>query len=162
MKKVVIVSADVLWDSATQRPSAGIVEVLSATSKAGGIPVMMSSHGKPPWFDEHFGFMQIIECGFNPPRQSGKVVLNLVEANKQRFSHSDFIVVGASDTDFLMAVNSQTFLIRADWATNLGEKIVNYGVHGEFLLMRQSAFGITHENVPASDKVSAPLVWTGS
>jgi hypothetical protein len=33
-------------------------------------------------------------------------------------------------------------------------------VHGEFLLMRQSAFGITHDNVPASDKVSTPLVGT--
>jgi hypothetical protein len=33
-------------------------------------------------------------------------------------------------------------------------------VHGEFLLMRRSAFGITHDNVPASDKVSTPLVWT--
>src|SRR5262249_31417078 len=33
-------------------------------------------------------------------------------------------------------------------------------VPGEFLIMRQSAFGITHDNVPASDKVSTPLVWT--
>jgi hypothetical protein len=33
-------------------------------------------------------------------------------------------------------------------------------VHGEFALMRQSAFGITHDKLPASDKVSTPLVWT--
>jgi hypothetical protein len=25
--------------------------------------------------------------------------------------------------------------------------------------MRQLAFGITHDNVPASDEVSTPLVW---
>jgi hypothetical protein len=40
------------------------------------------------------------------------------------------------------------------------EQAAVVSVYGEFLLMRQSAFGITHENVPASDKVSIPLVWT--
>ena len=32
-------------------------------------------------------------------------------------------------------------------------------VHGEFLLMLQSAFGITRDNESACDKVSTPPVW---
>jgi hypothetical protein len=37
--------------------------------------------------------------------------------------------------------------------------ITSKRVHSEILLMRQSAFGITHDNVLASDKVSTPPVW---
>ena len=128
MKKVVLVSTDTLWDAETERPYPGIAAALRQAKQTGSLPVLLSSHAKPAWFDQHFEFMQFVQVGFNPPRQSGKVVHRLVEANKNKFAHSDFIVLGASDTDFLMAVNSKTFLIRADWARNLGEKIISYGV----------------------------------
>lgn len=128
MKKVLLVSTEVLWNTETQRPYSGVVDFLRDAKASGSLPVLLSSHSKPSWFDKHFDFMQFMQCGFKPPRQSGKVVLGLIEANKGRFAHSDFIVLGASDTDFLMAVNSQTFLIRADWVKKLGEKIGQYGV----------------------------------
>ena len=119
MKKVVLVSTDTLWDAETERPYPGIAAALRQAKQTGSLPVLLSSHAKLAWFDQHFEFMQFVQVGFNPPRQSGRVVHRLVEANKNKFAHSDFIVLGASDTDFLMAVNSKTFLIRADWARNL-------------------------------------------
>jgi 2-methylcitrate dehydratase PrpD len=71
--------------------------------------------------------------------------------------------------DFLTSVlTGYEVLIRVGYAIDgprvLAQKIwptlFAAPVHVEFLLMRQSAFGITHDNVPARDKVSTPLVWT--
>jgi len=44
-------------------------------------------------------------------------------------------------------------------ALTYAELGATYPVPGEFLLMRQSAFGITRDNASASDRVSTPPVW---
>ena len=94
----------------------------------GHILVVLSRRPKPPWFEKHFAFIRrFIQCS-GSQRRGGQVVLGLLKTNKKSFHHSDFIVVAGNDSDFFMAVNSQTCLVRATWSRNLGDKLSNYGV----------------------------------
>jgi hypothetical protein len=125
MPRVLLLSIDTIWDSTKQQPIPGIVTALKGLFEEHAV-VVVSSHPQPAWFPEHFGFAQFQWCTFKD-RQSGAVVHKFLDANKERFGHADFIVIGASDADFFMAVNSKTCLLRAEWAP-LGDRIRRYGV----------------------------------
>ena len=128
MRKILLISTDVLWDYELEHPHLGIVQALQEVIDDGHILVVLSRRPKPPWFEEHFAFIRrFIQCR-GSARRSGQVVLDLLQANKETFHHSDFIVLAGNESDFFMAVNSKTCLVRAAWSLNLDNKLSRYGV----------------------------------
>src|ERR1700757_3030948 len=110
MIKLILLSNEVIWDSRNNFPRAGIIEGLSE-AKADGVDIfLVSSHGRPQWLAQHFNFITFCGCtGYG--RKSGKIVKDLIKLNEGvALKKSDFLVLGAKDVDFLMAVNSQALL----------------------------------------------------
>ena len=128
VKKVLLLSTDVLWDQNHGHPHPGIILALQGVVDDGHILVVLSRRPKPPWFEEHFSFIRhFIQCN-GRERRNGQVVRDFLEADKEAFHHSDFIVVAGNESDFFMATNSKTCLVRAMWSLNLGDKLSRYGV----------------------------------
>lgn len=124
MRKLLLFSTGVLWNTSSQDFFPGILEALREIRKMGNAVFLTSNHSKPPWFDRCRDLVQFQRCH---RRQDGKIIEELIELNgKANLKHSEIVVFGCSDEDFFMAVNSKTLLIRCEWAP-MGEKIRNYG-----------------------------------
>lgn len=128
MPKLILTSKDAIWNKDAGAPYKGVVEALKSAHSLGCQTFVVSNHKKPVWLDESLNFLTFQECGFRPPRQSGKIIQELLEANEGKLLPSDIFILGADDEDMMMAVNSKTVLIRCEWAKPLGPKISDYGV----------------------------------
>lgn len=129
MAKVLLMSTRVLWNEAANAPPLGIVDAVRATRAAGSLVVLVSNHAEPPWLQPHFG--DTVRFWQRARRQDGTIVPEIIAENKARYPDirvSDFVVVGAVDEDMMMAVHGRVLLVRANWATPLGEKMQQYGV----------------------------------
>jgi len=129
MPKLILTSKSAIWDKSTNAPYPGVVEALRSAKKEGCTTFVVSNHSRPTWLTGALDFIQFQRCGFKPPRQSGKIVQELIELNRKNgLAESEIIILGADDEDMMMAVNSKTVLIRCEWAKPLGSRIANYGV----------------------------------
>jgi phosphoribosylpyrophosphate synthetase len=126
MRKLVLLSTEVFWNSQTNSPYEGIVDALKTAKTDGSRAILISNRRKPEWLDDRFDFIEFLQ---RPGRQSGAAITRIVEFNRARgLSYADVLVLGATDTDLQMAVNSQTLLIRCEWVSQLGQQIKRYGV----------------------------------
>ena len=105
VKKVLLLSTDVLWDQNHGHPHPGIILALQGVVDDGHILVVLSRRPKPPWFEEHFSFIRhFIQCN-GKERRNGRVVRDFLEADKEAFHHSDFIVVAGNESDFFRGLS---------------------------------------------------------
>jgi len=125
--KLVLVSSDVLWDKSRNSPYDGIQAILNSVLKDGNEVFLVSSHAEPAWLKKVFPKIKFQSCSFQE-RRNGQIVQDILDANKQDgLRHSDVVILGASDPDFFMAVNSRTLLCRCEWAPK-GDRIKFYGL----------------------------------
>jgi hypothetical protein len=125
MRTLILISSGVLWNSLTDQFYPGVLDALSAIRKNGHGVFLVSNHAKPKWLTDEYKFITFQACR---SRQDGKIVDGLIKANdKVKLQHSEVVIFGCNDDDMQMAANSQTLLIRCEWAA-LGENIKRYGV----------------------------------
>lgn len=128
MVKLILLSTDVIWDSARNAPIENVASSLEEIKKAGVTVFLISSHTEPAWLSKEFSAIRFCSCPFSE-RKSGAIVDRLIEINsKLNLKKSEILVLGAKDADFFMAVNSQSLLVRCGWASKLEDKIRNYGI----------------------------------
>jgi len=128
MAKLILTSASSLLLKGTETPDPRLLEVLRRASKEGSLVALASNQAKPPWLtDELAAFLKFVRV--KDGRQRGQYIPRLVAANKEKgLAHSDIVVLGVTDIDFFMAVNSQTLFLRCDWVKGQGERASQYGV----------------------------------
>jgi hypothetical protein len=107
LSKLILLSASAIRDGQQMYP--GVEAALRAAAAAGSVICLTSNHAEPSWLAEH----DYIQFQGAPARQNGKIVQALLDANPTILRHSDVVVLGATEEDFLMAVNSQTLLLGA-------------------------------------------------
>jgi hypothetical protein len=128
MVKLILLSADVIWDSVAGSPRSGIAEGLKEVKDSGVFVALISSHPEPQWLHNHFDFVQFWKCAYND-RQSGKIIDKLLDNNRDKgLKKSEILIFGSKDADLYMAVNSQTLLVRCSWVPLLEPKIQKYGI----------------------------------
>lgn len=127
MPKLIITSAATVWDDESGAPYPDVLEVLLAMREEKHRVILVSNKSQPSWSKgSEWAPIQFIQSS---NRKNGKFIPGLIEANKKLgLELSQFVVLGASDEDFMMAVNSQSLLLRCEWSKKLGDKIKNYGV----------------------------------
>lgn len=125
MRKVLLASAGAIWDEKNKRIYPGMPEALEKLHKTGNHTLLVSNHARPGWLPKEMKSVQFCQTR---KRQSGDVVPKLIEANKGiQLIKSEIIVLGVSDADMQMAANSETLLIRCEWA-DLEPGMTKYGV----------------------------------
>ena len=125
MAKLILLSNRALWDDQAKSVRADLLLELQKLRQAGHAVVCVSNHSQPAWWSECSKAIQYCKV-FG--RQNGKVVPALVAANSEILRHSDVAVLGTSEEDFLMAVNSRTILLACGWCPDLSAKTRQYGV----------------------------------
>lgn len=129
MAKLIFISTGILWDSRRNSPHTGIVSALSDINSSGCGIFLVSNRDKPRWLEKEFPFIIFQQCNYPFHRQNGKIVYEIIKANEhQNLRHSDIVVLGTSEEDFLMAVNSQTLLFCGLWGNPVDDKIKKYGL----------------------------------
>jgi len=125
--KLILVSANVLWDKKANTPYEHVRTALQTVANRGNVIFLVSSHEEPSWLKKYFPFVRFQSCSFKT-RQSGEIVQAILNANaKNDLKHSDVIVLGSCNADLFMAANSRTLLVRCDWVP-LEDRIRNYGL----------------------------------
>jgi hypothetical protein len=124
--KLVLVSSAVLWDKARGAIYPDVASSLEKLSQQKDAIFFVSSHKEPPWLKANFPFVRFQPCDYKT-KQSGEIVQRLLDANKGKLKHSDVVVLGGTNADFFMAVQSQTLLVRCEW-TPLEDRIRHYGI----------------------------------
>jgi hypothetical protein len=115
----------VLRDTVRNRFFDGVLPALEKQRRAGHEICLISNRPQPPWFSD---CSSILAFQRTSARQNGKIVAELVALNRDCLRHSDVVILGASLEDFLMAVNSRSFLLTARWVQALDAKTLKYGV----------------------------------
>lgn len=128
MAKLILTSASAVLLEGTETPDPAVLEVLRAVSEQGSLVALTSNRAKPGWLtDELETFLKFVRV--TDGRQRGQYIPRLVAANKQKgLLPSDIVVLGATDIDFFMAVNSKTLFLRCEWVKAQGERASQYGV----------------------------------
>jgi len=132
MPKLVLVSPSGVWNKEAAEFYPDVIEALRKVKEAGEAVFVISNLPQPEWFPRVKDFAVFQPCSFSAPRQSGKIVKELIKKNEKIIDSSDVIVLGSNDEDLIMAANSQSLLIRCDWVKDLGGKIRKYGVPLKF------------------------------
>jgi hypothetical protein len=125
MAKLVLLSSHAVLDERTKAVRTDVMLELRKLRKAGHAIFCVSNHGQPTWWDNCSKVMQFQRA---VGRQNGKIVSGILNANQGRLRHSEVVVLGASEEDFLMAVNSRSILLACGWAGALHAKTRHYGV----------------------------------
>ncbi len=120
--KIILLSKEVFWNPSTRQPYPGMVEVLEKARNAKYRVVLVSNHSAPTYLSQ-YPFIEFFTC----VRQRKDFLQNLSTLTGTT-NPGDYIVFGASDTDFYMAVNSKISLIVCQWSSGIGEAIQKYGL----------------------------------
>lgn len=125
MAKLILLSNRALWDEQAKRVRADVLLELQKLGQAGHAVFCVSNHAQPAWWS---ACGKVVQHRKVYGRQNGKFVSALVAANSGVLRHSDVVVLGTSEEDFLMAVNSRSILLACGWCIDLDAKTKHYGV----------------------------------
>lgn len=128
MGKVVLISTSVIWDKTANTYHDTAIMALKEVVDKGNHVFLVSGHDKPRWFTADLDFINYYQCGFSPARRTKEFMEKFYQFNKASYKRSDFIVIGGNFDDFLMAVNSQTLLIKCGWSKDLEDRMAPYGI----------------------------------
>src|ERR1035441_1593356 len=119
MAKLILLSNRALWDEQAKCVRADVLLELQKVRLAGHAVFCVSNHAQPPWWS---ACSKVVQYQKAYGRQSGKIVSELVAANQKVLRQSDVVVLGTSEEDFLMAVNSRSILLACGWSPELHAK----------------------------------------
>jgi hypothetical protein len=122
LEKLILLSGSAIRNGQQMYP--GVEAALRAAKAAGAVIFLTSNRPEPSWLAEH----DYVRFQRTRSRQDGKIVKALLEKNASILRRSDVVVLGATEEDFLMAVNSQTLLLGASWASSYKDKVAEYAI----------------------------------
>ena len=125
MAKFILLSNRALWDEQAKRVRPNVLLELQKLGQAGHAVFCVSNHAQPSWWS---ACGKVVQHRKVYGRQNGKFVSALVAANPGALRYSDVVVLGTSEEDFLMAVNSRSILLACGWCPDLDAKTKRYGV----------------------------------
>jgi len=125
MAKFILLSNRALWDEQAKRVRPDVLLELQKLGQAGHAVFCVSNHAQPSWWS---ACGKVVQHRKVYGRQNGKFVSALVAANPGALRYSDVVVLGTSEEDFLMAVNSRSILLACGWCPDLDAKTRRYGV----------------------------------
>ena len=130
MPKLILTSREVLWSTVKNQPYPEIIEALLKSCKSGNSVFLVSRRDEPAWLKRHFPFITYQKAKWPNTKPSGKIVKAIIAANQdtQELKNSDIFVLGATESDFLMATQSHSLLICSEWSDSVHEKVIKYGV----------------------------------